>query len=70
MIDLLYVSYDKDKKRNETGLVVSRRNKDGTSEILNIALHDEADNLYKLLTNHMIEVEKIKIRGSSNANNN
>lgn len=56
MQDLLYVSYDKDEKRNETGLCVGRVNKDGSHTILVMYLDENADKLYEALTKQKTEV--------------
>ena len=58
MTDFLYVTYDKDEKRNETGLAVGRKNKDGSHTILKMVLDKEADDLYRLLTRQEVKVGK------------
>lgn len=50
MQDLLYVSFDKDEKKNECGICVGRQNKDGSHTILKMKLDEQAEILYKLLT--------------------
>lgn len=50
MTDLLYVSFDKDEKRNETGMYIGRPNEDGSHTILNMLLDKDAELLYKVLT--------------------
>jgi len=62
MTDLLYVPYDKDEKRNETGLCVGRVGKNGLTEILKIALDDEAEILYKLLTDQTLKVNNLNVK--------
>jgi len=51
MNDLLFVSFNKDECRNETGICIGRKNKDESHSILKMALDKEADYLYALLTN-------------------
>ena len=46
----LYVGYDKDEKRNETGLVVMRDAAEKAYDVCKMVLDKEADDLYKLLT--------------------
>lgn len=58
MTDFLYVTYDKDEKRNETGLAVGRQNKDGSHTILKMVLDKEADDLYRLLTRQEVKVNR------------
>lgn len=50
MTDFLNVSFDKDEKKFESGLCVGRLNKDGSHTILKMVLDDEAEHLYKVLT--------------------
>ena len=59
MEDCLNVFYDKDEKRNESGLLVSRINKgDKTIKILKMVTDEEAEKLYELLTNQEEKVNK------------
>ena len=60
MEDLLYVSFEKNDKNGETGLCVGRTNKDGSHTILKMELDDQAEILYKILTDQSI---KAQIRG-------
>lgn len=66
MNDLLFVSFDKDECRNETGICIGRKNKDESHSILKMALDKEADYLYALLTNQeekaisISDIEQIK----------
>ncbi len=50
MQDLLYVSFDKDEKKNECGICIGRQNEDGSHTILKMELDEQAEILYKLLT--------------------
>lgn len=50
MHDLLYVSFDKDEKKNECGICIGRQNKDGSHTILKMELDEQAEILYKLPT--------------------
>ena len=50
MNDLLFVSFDKDERRNEIGICIGRKNKDGSHSILKMELDKKADYLYALLT--------------------
>ena len=49
MQDLLYVSFDKDEKNNKCGICIVRRTKDNY-RVLKMALDEQAEILYKLLT--------------------
>jgi len=62
MTDLLYVSYDKNEKNNETGLCVGRVGKNGLTDILKMVLDDEAEILYKLLTDQTLKVDKLNVK--------
>lgn len=50
MIDLLYVSFDKDEKNGETGICIGRKKDDGSHVVLKIELDEQAEILYRLLT--------------------
>lgn len=63
MTDLLYVSFDKNEKNGEVGLCVGRANDDGSHTILKMELDDQAEILYRLLTEQMTKAE-IKAEGS------
>ena len=65
MTDLLYVSFDKNEKNGEVGLCVCRVNDDGRQTILKMELDDQAEILYRLLTEQMTKAE-IKAEGSDN----
>lgn len=65
MEDLLYVSFDKNEKKFETGLCVGRPNKDGSHTILKMVLDDEAEQLYKVLTEQKTKVIVIE-EGATN----
>lgn len=60
MTDFLYVSYDKDEKKNETGICIGRINKKGEHEILKMELDEQAKILYKVLTDQSIKIDKLK----------
>jgi hypothetical protein len=60
MTDFLYVSYDKDEKRNEIGICIGRINKKGEHEILKMELDEQAKILYKVLTDQSIKIDKLK----------
>lgn len=62
MTDLLYVSYEKDEKNNETGLCVGRVGKNEVTDILKMALDDEAELLYKLLTDQTLKVNNLNVK--------
>ena len=62
MTDLLYVSFDKNEKNGEVGLCVGRANDDGSHTILKMELDDQAEILYRLLTEQMTKAE-IKAEG-------
>lgn len=55
MNDLLYVSYDSDVI-DETGICIGRQNKDGHTRILKMELGEQAEILYKALTDQMTKV--------------
>lgn len=61
MSDLLFVSFDKDERRNETGICSGRKNKDGSYSILKMELDKKADYLYALLTNQEEEAIPISV---------
>lgn len=56
MTDLLYVSFDKNEKNGEVGLCVGRVNDDGSHKILKMELDEQAEILYKILTDQSIKV--------------
>lgn len=60
MTDFLYVSYDKDEKRNEIGICIGRINEKGEHEILKMELDEQAEVLYKVLTDQSIKIDKLK----------
>lgn len=62
MTDLLYVSYDYDEAKNEKGICVGRVNKDGSHTILKMKLDNEAEKLYKVITEQSIDFD-IKEKG-------
>lgn len=55
MEDLLYVSFDKNEKNGETGLCVGRVNEDGSHTILKMELDEQAEILYKVLTDQSVK---------------
>lgn len=57
MEDLLYVSFDKNEKNGETGLCVGRVNDDGSHSILKMELDEQAEILYKILTDQSIKAQ-------------
>ena len=59
MKDKLFVTYDKDERRNETGLCVGRETDDKV-EILKMVLDEEADKMYMLLTDQQTKVDTIR----------
>jgi len=61
MTDLLYVSFDKNEKNGEVGLCVGRANDDGSHTILKMELDEQAEILYKILTD-----QSVKIKGNKN----
>jgi len=60
MTDLLYVSYDNDEKRNEIGICIGRINETGKHEILKMELDEQAEVLYKVLTDQSIKIDKLR----------
>ena len=61
MTDLLYVSFDKNEKNGEVGICIGRDYKDGRQKILKMELDEQAEILYRLLTEQMTKA-KIKER--------
>ena len=59
MTDLLYVSYDKNEKTGETGIVVGRDLGNGEHAILKMELDDKADVLYQVLTNQSVKIKEV-----------
>ncbi len=59
MQDLLYVSFDKDEKKNEIGLCVGRQNADQSHTILKMVLDDKAENIYKILTEQKVDARPV-----------
>lgn len=57
MTDLLFVSYDFDEKKNEKGICIVRKNKDGSHTLLKMLLDDEAENLYRVITEQSLKFE-------------
>jgi hypothetical protein len=58
MTDGLYVFFDKDEKRNEVGLTVSRIKKNReVVDIIKMELDEQAEILYRLLTEQMTKAE-------------
>ena len=53
MTDGLYVFFDRDEKRNETGLTVSRIKNKEVVDIIKMELDEQAEILYRLLTEQM-----------------
>ncbi len=59
MQDLLYVSFDKKEKNGEVGICVARHLKDGVHEILKMELDEQAELLYKVLTNQSVKIREV-----------
>lgn len=59
MTDLLYVSFDKNEKTGETGLCVGRQTGKEEHTILKMVLDEQAELLYKVLTNQSIKVREV-----------
>ena len=59
MTDLLYVSFDKNEKTGETGLCVGRQTGKGEHAILKMVLDEQAELLYKVLTDQSIKVREV-----------
>ena len=57
MTDLLYVSFDKNEKNGEVGICIGRKYKDGSYKILKMELDEQAEILYRLLTEQMTKAE-------------
>ena len=55
MEDLLYISFEKNEKNGETGLCVGRVNDDGSHTILKMELDEQAEMLYKVLTDQSVK---------------
>ena len=53
MTDGLYVFFDKDEKKNEAGLTVSRIKNREVADIIKMELDEQAEILYRLLTEQM-----------------
>ena len=53
MTDGLYVFFDRDEKRNEVGLTVSRIKNKEVVDIIKMELDEQAEILYRLLTEQM-----------------
>jgi len=62
MTDFLYISYDKDEKTNASGICIGRMSKKGITTILKMCLDEEADILYKLLTDQTLKVNKLNVK--------
>lgn len=63
MTDSLYVSFDRDEKRNETGLAVSRIKNNEVTDIIKMELDEQAKILYRLLTEQMTKaaIESLQV---------
>ena len=57
MTDFLVVGYDFDEKKNEKGICISRQNKDGSYALLKMLLDDEAEKLYRIITEQSLKFE-------------
>jgi hypothetical protein len=63
MQDLLYISFDKDEKdKDMTGICVGRPNADGSHSILKMELGEQAELLYKLLTEQNVKIKELEVR--------
>ena len=60
MEDLLYVSFDKNEKNGEVGLCVGRANDDGSHTILKMVLDEQAEILYRILTDQSVKFKVSK----------
>ena len=57
MTDFLVVGYDFDEKKNEKGICVSRQTQDGSYTLLKMLLDDEAEKLYRIITEQSLKFE-------------
>lgn len=55
-IDRLEVMYDKDEK----GIVITRTDAQGNIEMLKADLDDQADMIYRVLTDQSIKIDKLR----------
>lgn len=60
MQDLLYISYD-DSEKDMTGVCIGRRNKDGSHSILKMELGEQAELIYKLLTEQSVKIKELGV---------
>ena len=59
MQDLLYVSFEKNEKNGETGICIVRNLKDGDCECVKMELDEQAELLYKVLTNQSVKIREV-----------
>ena len=57
MTDNLFVGYDFDERRNEKGICIRRKNQDGSYTVLKMLLDDEAEKLYRIITEQSLKFE-------------
>jgi len=57
MEDLLIVSFTKNDRNNEAGLCIARKDPNGDTTVLKIALDEQARILYRLLTDQSSKAE-------------
>jgi hypothetical protein len=60
MNDLLYISYD-DSEKDMIGVCIGRPNKDGSHSILKMELGEQAELIYKLLTEQSVKIKELGV---------
>lgn len=57
MEELLFVSFDNNERKDECGLCVFKRHKNGKIEVLKMEFDEQAKILYKLLTDQSTKAD-------------
>ena len=64
MTDVLTVTYDIDEKKNEKGICIVRVEKEKASyNVIKMALDEEAETLYKLITDQTFHTKSLRPQG-------
>lgn len=59
MQDLLHVSFEKNEKNGETGICIIRPSKNKNVNVLKMELDEQAELLYKVLTNQSVKIREV-----------
>ena len=59
MQDLLHVSFEKNEKNGETGICIIRHSKSKNVNVLKMELDEQAELLYKVLTNQSVKIREV-----------